>query len=227
MICKRTLDTSFRESRSLSFNLVIAEPVREKIQRRLDQRFCKIRSLDDVYHKIELPDCEWLEKIADAAQETGIDYHSIDLEDPDLLKSVCDDFCRQELKAERYFAYPETTLDMARVYAYKACYSESKEWFDSVKDYVFRDDIVKELNETNLNTREVVRLARNWSTGEKKIKDIELMKQYGVPDEVIGVYREPENQWSAASCLARVNSMLMVKFYEKSGMIRRERRTDG
>ena len=62
MICKRTLDTSFRESQSLSFILAIAEPVRGKIQRRLDQRFCKERSLDDVYHKIELPDCEWLKR---------------------------------------------------------------------------------------------------------------------------------------------------------------------
>lgn len=198
----------------LSFTLAIAEPVRGKIQSRLYQKFGETRTLDHVYHKIELPDCEWLEKIVDAAKETGIDYHSIDLEDPDLLKTVCDDICHNDLKIERYFAYPETSLDLARVFAYAVCDSETKERFDSVKDYVFRDDIFKALSETDLHPQKVAALARNWSTGEKKIKDIELMKRYGVPEEVIGVYRELGNQWPAASCLARVNSMLMVKFYE-------------
>lgn len=199
----------------LSFTLAIAEPVRGKIQRRLDQKFGEVRTLNHVYHKIGLPDCDGLKMITDASEKTGIDYHRIDLEDPDLLKSVCDDICHIDLKIERYFAYPETSLDLARVYAYAVCDSETKERFDSVKDYVFRDDIFKALNETYLCPKKVEALARNWSLGDEKIKDIELMKQHGVPEEVIGVYRELGNQWPAASCLARVNTMLMMKFYEK------------
>lgn len=199
----------------LSFTLAIAEPVRGKIQRRLDQKFGNMRTLNHVYHKIGLPDCDGLEMIGDAAEKTGIDHHRIDLEDPDLLKSVCDDICHNDLKIERYFAYPETSLDLARVFAYAVCDSETKDRFDSVKDYVFRDDVFKALNETDLCPHEVEALARNWSLGDEKIKDNELMKQHGVPEEVIGVYRELGNQWPAASCLARVNSMLMVKFYEE------------
>lgn len=199
----------------LSFTLAIAEPVRGKIQKRLDQKFGNMRTLNHVYLKIGLPDCDGLKMITDASEKTGIDYHRIDLEDPDLLKSVCDDICHNDLKFERYFAYPESSLDLARVYAYAVCDSETKERFDSVKDYVFRDDIFKALNETHLCPKKVEALARNWSLGDEKIKDIELMKQHGVPEEVIGVYRELGNQWPAASCLARVNTMLMMKFYEK------------
>lgn len=200
--------------RELYFTLSIAEPVREKILRRLDQRFCQVRSLNHVYHRIGLPGSEWYEKIKDAVKKTGIDYHSIDLEDPDLLKSVCDDICHNDLKIERYFAYPETSLDLARVFAYAVCDSETKDRFDSVKNYVFRDNIFKALNETDLHPQKVEALARNWSLGDEKIKEIEFMKRHGVPEEMIGVYRELGNQWPAASCLARVNSMLMVKFYE-------------
>lgn len=214
MICKRTLDKTFRESQSLNFTLGIAESLRGKIQRRLDQKFGEVRTINHVYHKIELPDCKWLEKIGDAAKETGIDYRSIDIENPDLLHAVCDDICYSELKIERNFAYPETALELAKVYAYAVCDSETKERLDLVKDYVFRDDIFNALNETNLCPQKVAALARNWSKGEKKIKDIELMKQYGVPEEVIGVYRELGNHWSAASCLARMNIMLMEKYYE-------------
>lgn len=199
----------------LSFTLAIAEPIRGKIQRRLDQKLGNMRTLNHVYHKIGLPDCDGLKEIGDAAEKTGIDYHRIDLEDPDLLKSVCDDICHNDLKVERYFAYPETSLDMARVFAYAVCDSETKERFDSVKDYVFRDDIFKALKETDLHPQKVADLALNWSLGDEKIKDIELMKQHGVPEKVIGVYGELGNQWPAASCLARVNTMLMMKFYEK------------
>lgn len=200
--------------RELYFTLAIAEPVREKLQRRLDQRFCQVRSTNHIYHKIGLPGSEWYEKIETAARKTGIDYHSIDFENPDLLKSVCDDICCNDLKSERNFAYPKTSLELARVFAYAACSSETKEHFDSLKDYVFRDDVFKTLNDTPLSPRDIVVLSQNWSRSEEKIKDIELMKQYDVPDEMISVYRELENQWSAASCLARMNDLLMGKYYE-------------
>ena len=214
MVCKRVLDTTFRESQSLSFTLAIAEPVREKVQRKLDQAFSGVRSLDHVYHKIGLPGCEGLEKIGNAAKESGIDYHSIDLEDPALLKAVCDDICRDDLKIERNFADPETTLDLARVYAYAVCYSETKDRFDFVKDYVFRDDIFEALNETSMAPRDIVDFARNWSRGEDKTGVIEVMSRYYAPQEMIDVYRKLENQWPASCCLARVNAMLMVKYYE-------------
>ena len=205
-------ESSYRHE--LYFTLAIAEPVREKILRRLDQRFCQVRSTDHVYHKIGLPGSEWYEKIEAAAKKTGIDYHSIDLENPNLLKSVCDDICCNDLKSERNFAYPETIMELARVFAYAVCGSETKGRFDSAKDYVFRDDVFKALNDTPLSSRDIVVLSRNWSRSKEKIKDIELMKQYGVPNEMISVYRELENQLSAASCLARMNDLLMEKYYE-------------
>ena len=200
--------------KGLSYTLAIAEPVREKIQHRLDRRFGKIRSSGDLYQKISVPDSELLERIGEYAKETGLDYRGIDVEERALLKAVCDDVCRKHLKAERNFVYPETSLDLAKVYAYAVCTRGSKERFESVKAYVFRDDVFRELNERIPFADHVVDLARNWSRGEKKTKVIEMMRRYDVPQEVLDVYRELENQWPAASCIARVNSLLMMKFYE-------------
>lgn len=40
-------------------------------------------------------------------------------------------------------------------------------------------------------------------------------REHNLRLEQIKAYRELWNQWSAAACLARVNGMLMLKYYER------------
>ena len=136
------------------------------------------------------------------------------LSNPALLRAVCNDISSNGLVNEIGSAGPETSLDLARVYAYSMCRSTTKKRVELVKDCVFRDDVFKELDEFSVNYRSAVDVSRNWAHGREKTIIIELMKRYGVPKEIIGVYRELGNQWPAACCLARVNFMLMEKYYE-------------
>lgn len=74
MFCEEAFDGFFKGSQhdGVSFTLAIAEPVREKIQQRLDQRFSHIATLNHTYASISLPDYGLLEKIGNYAKETGI-----------------------------------------------------------------------------------------------------------------------------------------------------------
>lgn len=217
MFCEEAFDGFFKGGQrdGLTFSLAIAQPVREKIQRRLDQRFSHIATLNHTYASISLPNYGLLEKIGNYVKETGIDYHEIDLEDPVLLKAVCEEICLGEPKVTQNFDDPKSSLELARVCAYALCDSETKDRFDDVKDSVFRDDLYGALRKTSLYPRDAIRLARNWSPGGKKAEDIETLRRYKFSPKQIEAYRELGNQWSAASCLARVNGMLMIKYYER------------
>jgi hypothetical protein len=217
MFCEEAFDGFFKGSQrdGLTFSLAIAQPVREKIMWRLDQRFSYIVTLDHTYASISLPNYGLLEKIGNHVKETGIDYHEIDLEDPSLLKAVCEEICQGEPKITQNFDDPKSSLELARVCAYALCDSETKDRFDVVKDFVFRDDLYGALRKTSIYLRDAIRLARNWPPGKKKAEDIETLRRYKLSPKQIEAYRELGNQWSAASCLARVNGMLMIKYYER------------
>lgn len=217
MFCEEAFDGFFKGSQrdGVSFTLAIAEPVREKIQQRLDQRFCHVSMLDHTYSLIHLPGFEVLEKIGNYAEKTDVDYHEIDLEDPDLLKAVCEEICQGEPKVTQNFDDPRSSRELAKVLAYALCDSEMKDKFDAVKDYVFRDELYGVLRKNSFYPRDAIRLAHNRSMGEKKAEDIEALRRYKLSPEQIEAYQELGNQWSAASCLTRVNVMLMIKFYER------------
>ena len=200
---------------SLSFTLAIAEPVRERIHNRLNRVFGKVKCCNSIYSKISLPDSRLLEQIGEYGDQSGVNYSDIDLEDADLLRAVCDQLCCDQLHRERNFDYPESSFELARLYAYAVCSSENKDHFSTIKNYVFRDDIYQALTKTTMAPPKRLPFSRNWSQKIEKEKDTQMLKRYGLPDKLIDVYTELENLWPATSCLARVNSMLMVKFYEK------------
>ena len=217
MFCEEAFDGFYKGSQrdGLTFTMAIAEPVRKKIQQRLDQRFCHVSMLDHTYSLIHLPGFEVLEKIGNYVEKTGVAYHEINLEDPALLKAVCEEICKGEPKVKQNFDDPKSSRELAKVLAYALCDSETKDRFDAVKDYVFRDELYGTLRKNSFYPRDAIRLAHNQSMGEKKAEDIETLRRYKLSPEQIEAYRELGNQWSAAACLTRVNVMLMIKYYER------------
>ena len=217
MFCEEAFDGFYKGSQrdGLTFTMAIAEPVRKKIQQRLDQRFCHVSMLDHTYSLIHLPGFEVLEKIGNYAEKTGVDYHEIDLEDPALLKAAYEEICQGEPKVTQNFDDPRSSRELAKVLAYALCDSETKDRFDAVKDYVFRDELYGVLRKNSFYPRDAIRLAHNQSMGEKKAEDIEVLRRHKLSPEQIEAYRELGNQWSAAACLTRVNVMLMIKYYEQ------------
>ena len=200
---------------SFVLSLAIAEPIRKLIQHRLDQCFIKAKYQKELYLCIDLPDWQMLESIGKLAAKTGEDFNKVSLENPKLIETINMDICKTRFHCEPYYPAPQTPLELARVYAYAMCAADSKDHFERVKDYVFRDDIYRELAKNkDLVIDEIMSLIRNWSKGDEKANDIRLLYEYDIDKKVIAVYRELYNQWDAADCLARVNAMILLKHYQ-------------
>ena len=199
---------------SFDFTMAIAEPIRKQIHHRLDQRFGMVDDRMVSYSRIRLPQFHTLETIGELAAESGVSFADVDIDNPKLIESVYNDICNLKFPRKQCCSLPESTLELARIYAYACCGSEPKNDYSAVKDFVFRDDIYKELvNDADLPIGEINGLSYNCSMGCKKAKDIKILIGYGVGERMISAYRKLHNQWYAAECLARVNMLLLIKYY--------------
>ena len=201
---------------SFDFTMAIAEPIRKQIQHRLDQRFGMVDDRMVSYSRIRLPQFHTLETIGELAAASGVSFADVDIENPKLIESVNNDICHSKFQREQCCSIPKSTLELARIYAYTCCDSKSENDFSAVKDFVFRDDIYKELiRDDDLLIGEINSLAGNCSIGDKKAQDINILIGYGVGERMISAYMKLHNQWYAADCLARVNMLIMLKYYKK------------
>lgn len=201
---------------SFDFTMAIAEPIRKHIQHRLDQRFGMVDDRIVSYSRIRLPQFHTLDTIGELAADSGVSFVDVDIENPKLIESVYNDICNLKFQREQCCLIPKSTLELARIYAYTFCGSKSENDFSAVKDFVFRDDIYKELvRNDDLPIGEINSLSCNCSIGDKKAKDIKLLNGYGVGERMISAYRKLHNQWYAADCLARVNMLLLIKCYSR------------
>lgn len=201
---------------SFDFTMAIAEPIRKQIQHRLDQRFGMVDDRMVSYSRIRLPQFHTLETIGELAAESGVSFADVDIDNPKLIESVYNDICNLKFSRKQCCSLPESTLELARIYAYTCCDSKSENDFSAVKDFVFRDDIYKELiRDDDLLIGEINSLSSNCSIGDKKAQDINILIGYGVGERMISAYMKLHNQWYAADCLARVNMLIMLKYYKK------------
>ena len=83
-----------------SFEMRIAEPVRERIQRRLNQRFNECDAYPRTYSRIRLPELHQLEDIGNLSAEIGEDFYTVDLENPGLIERVNNDICEKHFHCE-------------------------------------------------------------------------------------------------------------------------------
>lgn len=203
-----------RAGKSVSFELRVADPVREHIQRRLDSVFGACKGNNDRYEHISLPEYSLLDKIGDLSKKTGFYYGCIPLDDPALSKAVLSGIYVKwsEEDVERI-----DPADAARLYGYSICSSEKRKnvsRFESVKKYVFRDDVFRILNQLGYEKTEAHRMSRLWSNEEKKEDVLALLVLRKEPAELVAAYRDLGFLWSEADCIARVNLLKMLKFYE-------------
>ena len=87
-----------------SFEMRIAEPVRERIQRRLNQRFNECDAYPRTYSRIRLPELHQLEDIGNLSAEIGEDFYTVDLENPGLIERVNNDICEKHFHCEPYYS---------------------------------------------------------------------------------------------------------------------------
>ena len=198
-----------------SFEMRIAEPVRELIQHRLNKKFIECDSYPSTYSRICLPEFHQLEEIGKLSAENGENFSQVNLETPELIEKVNNDICKKHFRCEPYYSTPKSSLELARVYAYSRCWTDGKDNFEAVKDYVFQDDIYGELRKSDDFCDDIFAIIRNWDKGAEKELDIRILKDYEVDEKAIDVYRELGNQWDSASCLAEVNNLLLLKYFQE------------
>ena len=87
-----------------SFEMRIAEPVRERIQHRLNQRFNECDAYPRTYSRIRLPELHQLEDIGNLSAEIGEDFYTVDLENPGLIERVNNDICEKHFHCEPYYS---------------------------------------------------------------------------------------------------------------------------
>ena len=202
------------EGKPVSFELRIADPVREQMQSRLDSVFAAYKGNDDLYEHISLPEYSLLDKIGDLSKKTGFYYGCIPLDDPALSKAVLSGISVKWSEEDVERVDP---ADAARLYGYSICTSEKRKnvsRFESVKKYVFRDDVFRILNQLGYEKNEAHRMSRLWSNEEKKEDVLALLSLRKAPAEFVEAYRTLGFIWSEADCVARVNLLKMLRFYE-------------
>jgi len=198
-----------------SFEMRIAEPVRKHIQHRLNKNFNECDAYPRIYSRIRLPKSNQLVEIGKFSAESGEDFNQVDLENPGLIKRVNNDISKNLFHCEPYYSTPKNTLELARVYAYSRCWTESKDNYEAVKDYVFQDDIYRELRKSDDFCDDIFAIIRNWDKGAEKELIIRILKDYEVDEKSIEVYRESGNSCDSVSCLAEVNILLLNKYYQE------------
>lgn len=198
-----------------SFEMRIAEPVRELIQHQLNKKFIECDSYPSTYSRIHLPEFHQLEEIGKLSAENGEDFSQVNFETPELIEKVNNDICKKHFRCESYHSTPKSSLELARVYAYSRCWTDGKDNFEAVKDYVFQDDIYGELRKSDDFCDDIFAIIRNWDKGAEKELDIRILKDYEVDEKAIDVYRELGNQRDSASCLAEVNNLLLLKYFKE------------
>ena len=198
-----------------SFEMRIAEPVREHIQHRLNKKFIECDSYPSTYSRIRLPGFHQLEEIGKLSAENVENFSQVNLETPELIEKVNNDICKKQFHCEPYYSTPKSSLKLARVYAYSRCWTDGKDNYEAVKDYVFQDDTYSELRKSDDFCDDIFAIIRNWDKGAKKELDLRILKDYDVNEKAIAVYLELGNHLNSVSYLAEVNNLLLLKYYQE------------
>ena len=211
-----------RRSLPPSFEIAVAEPVREKIIPHLEKEFggTAVEKTGAVGKgRITVSSYRALDMIGKLASMTGVPFDSIKLDTQDLAAAVRDDIIKEMIidnnasgdLLEDPYPGPEKYYSFARCYANV---KKDRALLDAVGDYHFRDNVFAALVKIGFDERDACRLSRLWSRGEQRQAEIDLLRERGAPDQLIETFRHLTNLWTRTACLSRTNIMQILKFYE-------------
>ncbi len=173
------------------------------------------------YVNINLPQYDNLEKIGVLSKLNEMSYHKIYLNAPKELFDVKCDICENDLRWSTNEEFmndnPQTTLDVARYYAFARCGTKIDKdcvLFSKVKDYIFRDNVFEELTNLGIDEYESYQLCKLWTKSFERERETKRLKKKGCSDGLANVFEVLNNLWIIAPCLSRINTMIMIKYYE-------------
>lgn len=209
-----------RKRGELSLSLGIAEPIRKLIVPQLTKEFDYIESDENDWFKIDISSWEMLDEIGKLSKLTGVHYSMVPVDDYLLAAVQSWDICETDLEWENIsedYCESITPLSVAKHYAFARCNCNTEKTraaFSNMQKFIFRDDLYEAFKQAGIPSQKAYLLARNWLKGEDKEIEIEMLRENNLPLNAVYVFKELYNQWSIATCLSRVNALVMLRYYE-------------
>lgn len=195
--------------------LAIAEPVRVYIQRELNEKYSNIKSDDENYHRMSLPQNTNLKLIKELADKTGVSYTEIDPFKEKIIKALYEERHTILFGTNQELPKEINLEELYRLFGFNVCHTDNNKsfaFFNEVKDYIFRDDFYDVFMYSKMRARDA--LYYSYMGMWDKDKSISDLEKYNIISEYKRPYYELENVWSKASCASRIDIELILMWYK-------------
>ena len=197
------------------FTLAIAEPVRTKLQSILNDKFAHIKSSNEIYKRINLPNYDSLEQVKKLSDLTGV--NCFEQQYFDAINSLYIDIYKDMFGEEPNLEEAVCVNELNKLYAYNKCshnHEKSIRYFYELSSYLFRDDFYKAFMDSDIYSENAIFLSYRGIWKSDKAVYIKYLEGNNVSPNCLSCFKEFTNIWSKATCMSRINVMLALKWYE-------------
>ena len=223
------------------FDTEIAEPVRSKIKKRLNDKFYNIECDKNLYFRIFLPRNEKCSMIGKLRKATNIKnkpesysgeiyLEAIKKISEDNLSALDDMRAEKNISEEAYlkgcdFANEFKKVNncdftaLTRIYGYNHASFNSAKSLHKLKSnnfYVLREELYSVLLEYGVNKDDAIKIVKHgvWSTRSFKQEYIDLLIKYNVPEFIIEYFNDVKHLWDASACISRLEILCELMWYK-------------
>ena len=197
------------------FTLAIAEPVRTKLQSILNDKFAYIKSSNEIYKRINLPNYDSLEQVKKLSDLTGV--NCFEQQYFDVINSLYIDIYKDMFGEEPNLEGAVCVNELNKLYAYNKCshnHEKSIRYFYELSSYLFSDDFYKAFMDSDIYSENAIFLSYRGIWKSDKTGYIKYLEENNVSPNCLSCFKEFTNIWSKATCMSRINVMLALKWYE-------------
>lgn len=198
-----------------SFTLAIAEQVRTKLQSILNDKFAHIKSSNEIYKRIDLPNYDSLEQVKKLTDLTGV--NCFEQQYFDVINSLYIDIYKDMFGEEPNLEKAVSVNELNKLYAYNKCshnHEKSIRYFNELSSCLFRDDFYKAFMDSDIYSENAIFLSYRGIWKSDKAGYIKYLEENNVSPNCLSCFKEFTNIWSKATCMSRINVMLALKWYE-------------
>ncbi len=198
------------------FSIYISESIRKLLPRRLDDKFCSVKTDDEVYNRISVTESKLCNTLGELHKKTGLIPEN---------KKYCSTIYSRVL---RYLAEEITDSEnicqcnfhyLCRAEALSHAGLDIPKSAKSLEDksfFVTRDELLNELTYVDIPLSEALDVVKRgvWSIGEKREKYIERLSAAGLDKELLENFKNTKNLWIMGACITRMQQLCDAEWYK-------------
>lgn len=223
------------------FDTEIAEPVRSKIKKRLNDNFYNIECDKNLYFKIFLlcnEKCSIIGKLRKATNIKNkpesysgeIYLEAIKKISEDNLSTLEDMRAEISISEEAYLKGCDfvnklkkvTCYDFAtltRIYGYNHASFNSAKSLQKLKSnnfYVLREELYSVLLDYGVDKDDAIKIVKHgvWSTKSFKQEYVDFLKEHNVPEFIIDYFNDAKHLWDVSACISRLEILCELMWYK-------------